>query len=37
MLSLLLFLILGCIIGYVVVIMLGGIIELIQDIIGFFF
>ena len=37
MLSLLLFLVLGCIVGYVVVLVLAGIIELIQDIIGFFF
>ena len=37
MFSLLLFLIVGCVIGYVIVLLFIGLIELIQDIIGFFF
>ena len=37
MFSFLLFLIVGCVLGYVLVILLIGLIELIQDIIGLFF
>lgn len=37
MFSFLLFLIVGCVIGYVLVLLLIGLIELIQDIIGLFF